>query len=45
MAASRLSGYDDLSLSRGDVLNEAILRLMNASTTGQNRAHFFATCR
>lgn len=43
MAASRLSGYDDLSLSRGDVLNEAILRLMNASTTWQNRAHFFAT--
>lgn len=43
MAASRLSGYDDLSLSRGDVLHEAILRLMNASTTWQNRAHFFAT--
>ncbi|MBN8506004.1 MAG: sigma-70 family RNA polymerase sigma factor [Burkholderiales bacterium] len=43
MAASRLGGYDDLSLSRGDVLNEAILRLMKADTSWQNRAHFFAT--
>jgi RNA polymerase sigma factor (TIGR02999 family) len=43
MAASRLRGYGDLSLSQGDVLHEAILRLMRSATPWANRAHFFAT--
>lgn len=43
MAASRLSSYEDLSLSQGDVLHEAVLRLMRSTTPWQNRAHFFAT--
>ncbi|MDT8998422.1 ECF-type sigma factor [Paucibacter sp. APW11] len=43
MAASRLRGHDDASLSRGDVVNEAMLRLMNSPADWQNRAHFFAT--
>lgn len=43
MAAGRLSGYDELSLSTGDVLHESILRLMDSGTTWQNRSHFFAT--
>lgn len=43
MAASRLSSYEDVSLSRGDVMHEAFLRLMKTQTAWQNRAHFFAT--
>jgi RNA polymerase sigma factor (TIGR02999 family) len=43
MAATRLSSYQDVSLSRGDVVNEAILRLMDSRTHWDNRAHFFAT--
>lgn len=43
MAAARLRGHDDASLSRGDVVNEALLRLMHAPSDWQNRAHFFAT--
>lgn len=43
MAASRLRGYGDLSLSQGDVLHESILRLMRSPTSWENRAHFSAT--
>lgn len=44
MAASRLHGHDVPSLSKGDVVNEAMLRLMQTPAVDwQNRAHFFAT--
>jgi RNA polymerase sigma factor (TIGR02999 family) len=43
MAGSRLRGYDDASLSRGDVVNEALMRLMNSAPDWANREHFFAT--
>jgi RNA polymerase sigma factor (TIGR02999 family) len=43
MAASRLRGADPVSLSRGDVVNEALMRLMHSRGGWQNRAHFFAT--
>nr|WP_316639887.1 ECF-type sigma factor [uncultured Roseateles sp.] len=43
MAASRLRGHDQATLGKGDVVNEAMLRLMQAPTDWQNRAHFFAT--
>jgi RNA polymerase sigma factor (TIGR02999 family) len=43
MAGSRLRGYDDASLSRGDVVNEALIRLMNSVPDWANREHFFAT--
>ncbi|MDT8998420.1 ECF-type sigma factor [Paucibacter sp. APW11] len=42
MAGARLRGHDPLTLTRGDVVNEAMLRLMQASTDWQNRDHFFA---
>lgn len=42
MAKSRLNGWD-VSLGSGDLVNEAILRLMASPTDWQNRAHFFAT--
>lgn len=43
MAGARLRGQDDVSLSRSDVVQEALLRLMNASPQWANREHFFAT--
>jgi len=43
MAASRLRGHDAATLAKGDVVNEAMLRLMAAPSDWQNRAHFFAT--
>lgn len=43
MAGARLRGHDAHSLSRGDVVNEALMRLMAARTEWANRAHFFAT--
>jgi RNA polymerase sigma factor (TIGR02999 family) len=43
MAASRLRGQSTPSLSRGDVVSEALLRLMNAPQDWQSRAHFFGT--
>lgn len=43
MAGARLRGHDAHSLSRGDVVNEALMRLMAARTDWANRAHFFAT--
>jgi RNA polymerase sigma factor (TIGR02999 family) len=43
MAASRLRGHDSATLERGDVVNEAMLRLMRSPTDWANREHFFAT--
>lgn len=43
MAASRLRGHDSGTLDQGDVVNEAMLRLMRAPTEWANREHFFAT--
>jgi RNA polymerase sigma factor (TIGR02999 family) len=43
MAAARLRGHDTVSLSRGDLVNEAMLRLMRNPTDWQDRGHFFAT--
>ncbi len=43
MAASRLQGHDGGTLAKGDVLNEAMLRLMRAPGAYNDRAHFFAT--
>jgi RNA polymerase sigma factor (TIGR02999 family) len=42
MAASRLQGHDSGTLAQGDVLNEAMLRLMQAPSIYHDRAHFFA---
>ncbi len=42
MAASRLQGHDGGTLAQGDVLNEAMLRLMQAPCAYKDRAHFFA---
>lgn len=42
MAGSRLRG-GDASLSRGDLVNEALLRLMQSTPDWANREHFFAT--
>ncbi len=43
MAAGRLRGCDEASLSRGDIVNEALMRLMRSPAGWQNRGHFFAT--
>lgn len=43
MAAGRLRGHDPMSLSREDVVNEALLRLMQHPADWNDRAHFFAT--
>lgn len=43
MAASRLSGHDQHTLAKGDVVNEMWLRLMRSDKHWDNRAHFFAT--
>lgn len=44
MAGSRLRAADGQTLSRGDLLNEALLRLMQGTQPDwQSRAHFFAT--
>lgn len=42
MAASRLSGHDPMTLTKGDVVNEVWLRLMQSPKEWANRAHFFA---
>jgi RNA polymerase sigma factor (TIGR02999 family) len=42
MAASRLRGFDSATLSRGDLVNEAMLRLMQSPSDWTDRAHFFA---
>lgn len=41
-ASSRLRG-SDVSLSRGDLVNEALVRLMQSSPDWATRGHFFAT--
>jgi DNA-directed RNA polymerase specialized sigma24 family protein len=43
MAASRLHGHDSGTLAKGDVVNEAMLRLMESPGAYNDRAHFFAT--
>ena len=43
MAASRMRGFESAILSRGDLLNEAMLRLMQSPCNWNDRAHFFAT--
>jgi RNA polymerase sigma factor (TIGR02999 family) len=43
MAASRLRGAETPSLAAGDLLNETLLKLMDAPPDWQDRAHFFAT--
>lgn len=43
MAAARLKGSEAITLSQGEVVNEAWLRLMNSPQHWENRAHFFAT--
>lgn len=43
MAGARLRGWSDVSLSRGDLVHEALMRLMRSSAHWDNRAHFFAT--
>ena len=43
MAASRLRGGETPSLAAGDLLNETIMKLMEAPPAWQDRAHFFAT--
>jgi RNA polymerase sigma factor (TIGR02999 family) len=43
MAASRLRGFESATLSRGDLVNEAMLRLMQSQAEWKDRAHFFAT--
>jgi len=42
MALSRLRGGETPSLAADDLLNEALLKLMQAAPDWQNRAHFFA---
>lgn len=42
MAAGRLRGHDEATLAKGDVVNEAWLRLMASDKDWSNRAHFFA---
>lgn len=43
MAASRLRSGDGGTFSRGDLLNAALLRVMESPPDWRNRAHFFAT--
>lgn len=43
MAASRLRSSDGGTLSRGDLLNAALLRLIESPPAWEGRSHFFAT--
>ncbi len=43
MAAARLRTSDGGTVSRGDLLNAALLRVMESPPAWRNRAHFFAT--
>ncbi len=43
MAGSRLRTGDGGTFSRGDLLNAALLRVMESPPDWRNRAHFFAT--
>ena len=42
MAGARLRGHDVATLAGDDVVNEALLRLMQHPADWQNRSHFFA---
>ena len=43
MAASRLRGAETPSLAMGDLLNDALLKVLQSPPDWQNRSHFFAT--
>ena len=43
MAKGRMYGNEDLTLSPADLLNEAVIRVMESQPDYKNRAHFFAT--
>jgi len=43
MAASRLRGSETPSLAVGDLLNDALLKVLHSPPDWQNRGHFFAT--
>lgn len=43
MAASRLRGFESATIARGDLVNEAVIRLMQSPCEWKDRAHFFAT--
>lgn len=43
MAASRLRGTETPSLAAGDLVNEALLKVMESPPGWNDRAHFFAT--
>lgn len=43
LAASRLRGVETPSLAAGDLLQEALLKLMESPPAWQDRGHFFAT--
>jgi len=43
MAQSRLRGAETPSLAADDLVSEALLKLLDAPTDWQSRAHFFAT--
>ena len=43
MALSRLRGADTPSLAAGDLLNDAVLKLMGNTPHWRDRSHFFAT--
>ncbi len=43
LAQSRLRGHDSPSLAAEDLLQEALLRLVNRTPDWQDRQHFFAT--
>jgi RNA polymerase sigma factor (TIGR02999 family) len=43
MAARRVRHNEDLTISPSDLVNEAVIRLMESETDFKNRAHFFGT--
>ena len=43
MAASRMRGAETPSLAQGDLLQEALLKLMQSPPSWRDRAHFFGT--
>lgn len=43
MAGSRLRTADGMTISRGDLVNEALLRVLAAPPQWHDRAHFFGT--
>jgi RNA polymerase sigma factor (TIGR02999 family) len=43
MASSRLRGAETPSLAAGDLVQDAVLKVMESPPSWENRAHFFAT--